>query len=306
MASRQGPMTRRYLCKDVFQNTFNSFSLTDNPFGFKSSDVLEVVQRRAITSRDRRRRAGVADQSRTAREELTPTSLPPDRALTVALRLLRRGTAGTLHGRLLERMMPAVAMASAICPFCQQHLTDGLVGPAGCCPFCGKALPVRPPFVVRGVNIRLVAKRQRVLLWLILALLVMQFVPFIALQSGPIGAVVGVLLPILSLVALVFVVIGVVMMLVALQRHVVVIVLYAILMIAPCINLLVLLIVNSSATRAMRAAGLRVGFMGVKDEDIVRLLSPNLCRQCAYDLTGNVSGRCPECGLLIPRAEAIS
>ena len=24
--------------------------------------------------------------------------------------------------------------------------------------------------------------------------------------------------------------------------------------------------------------------------------SPNLCRWCGYNLTGNVSGRCPECG----------
>jgi hypothetical protein len=27
--------------------------------------------------------------------------------------------------------------------------------------------------------------------------------------------------------------------------------------------------------------------------------SPPLCRKCGYNLTGNVSGRCPECGLII-------
>ena len=26
------------------------------------------------------------------------------------------------------------------------------------------------------------------------------------------------------------------------------------------------------------------------------LANPKLCRTCAYDLTGNVSGVCPECG----------
>ncbi len=31
---------------------------------------------------------------------------------------------------------------------------------------------------------------------------------------------------------------------------------------------------------------------------------PGHCRQCGYDLTGNVSGRCPECGLLIPTSLA--
>ncbi|MBN1511548.1 MAG: hypothetical protein JXB13_05995 [Phycisphaerae bacterium] len=28
---------------------------------------------------------------------------------------------------------------------------------------------------------------------------------------------------------------------------------------------------------------------------------PNRCRHCDYDLTGNVSGRCPECGTEIKR-----
>lgn len=29
---------------------------------------------------------------------------------------------------------------------------------------------------------------------------------------------------------------------------------------------------------------------------------PNLCWECDYDLTGNLSGRCPECGASIPIA----
>ncbi len=33
-------------------------------------------------------------------------------------------------------------------------------------------------------------------------------------------------------------------------------------------------------------------------KDIDRL-QPGKCRKCAYDLTGNTSGRCPECGTAI-------
>ncbi len=32
-----------------------------------------------------------------------------------------------------------------------------------------------------------------------------------------------------------------------------------------------------------------------------RRIPPGHCQHCGYDLTGNVSGRCPECGTLIER-----
>ena len=33
-------------------------------------------------------------------------------------------------------------------------------------------------------------------------------------------------------------------------------------------------------------------------------LGPNHCLECGYDLTGNVSGRCPECGRVFKRIDA--
>ncbi|MEW6252552.1 MAG: hypothetical protein AB1716_18090 [Planctomycetota bacterium] len=61
-------------------------------------------------------------------------------------------------------------------------------------------------------------------------------------------------------------------------------------------NLLVLLVISQQTTGALRAAGLRVGFMGVKDEDLLRVLDVWRCHGCGYSLVGNVSGVCPECG----------
>jgi hypothetical protein len=92
----------------------------------------------------------------------------------------------------------------------------------------------------------------------------------------------------------------------ALRMTKVAIVVCAFLLLTYYAGLPLMLGINMMASVALRGAGLKVGFLGVKDEDVVRLLSPNLCRQCAYDLTGNVSGRCPECGAAISRAGGIS
>ncbi len=37
-------------------------------------------------------------------------------------------------------------------------------------------------------------------------------------------------------------------------------------------------------------------WMALGERQARRRMRPGLCRACGYDLTGNVSGRCPECG----------
>ena len=99
-----------------------------------------------------------------------------------------------------------------------------------------------------------------------------------------------------QLVAYVLMIIGVVLLLTAQGNHPVIVVACGILMVAPCANLLLLVLVNMSVTRTLRRAGLHVGLMGVKKEEVERIVSPELCSGCGYNLTGNVSGYCPECG----------
>jgi hypothetical protein len=48
-------------------------------------------------------------------------------------------------------------------------------------------------------------------------------------------------------------------------------ILYALLMIIPCINLIVLLVVVSRATNALRQGGIKVGFFGASKETIEQL-----------------------------------
>jgi len=47
----------------------------------------------------------------------------------------------------------------------------------------------------------------------------------------------------------------------------------------------------------LKSAKLKVGFFGVSDDEVVRKLSVNRCRQCGYILApGTRPTRCPECG----------
>jgi hypothetical protein len=135
------------------------------------------------------------------------------------------------------------------------------------------------------------------LLWFILALLLFQLSIFTdALGLPPAFALVVALL---YWALLISVLVSVLRLLAALGVHVIWRIFCGVLLIAPCINLLLLLVINGRATRALKDAGLRVGLMGVRDDELLRKLSVHLCRQCGYDLTGNVTGVCPECGTAI-------
>ena len=166
------------------------------------------------------------------------------------------------------------------------------------CPSCGHdlaSLPPREGWVFGKMDLRKAARHQRRLLWLILASIVLQLA---MMFFDPLTATLGrtSLCALAVLVLSVAAIVCVTNMLAALGTDILVRVLLIVLLFAPCINLVVLLIANRIAIRMLRGAGLRVGLMGVRDEQVVRHLGTYRCRQCGYNLIGNVSGRCPECG----------
>jgi len=146
----------------------------------------------------------------------------------------------------------------------------------------------------RTPNLRTLARRQRWMIWLVAASILSYFFVFLPWWQWPPVVVIG--FAVARLVVYVLMIIGVVLLLVSQGNHPLLIVFCGIVMIAPCGNLLLLVLVNMSVTRTLRRAGLRVGFWGVKSEDVERILDPTLCRGCSYNLTGNISGICPECG----------
>jgi hypothetical protein len=184
-------------------------------------------------------------------------------------------------------------VAHSTCPACGQPISteQGV----DCCSACGFNLTwaTLPGWVVQGVDLRTVARRQRLLLWFVLVALAMNFSPLI--MAG-VPTIIASFISLFIIAVYVLIMIGTMHMLTALRTHIALRILLLVLMFAPCLNILILLIANQMATSALRRAGLKVGLMGVSDEQVKRVLSGYRCRKCGYSLIGNTSGICPECG----------
>lgn len=182
---------------------------------------------------------------------------------------------------------------------------------SGYCRHCGHDFVRRASRVGwrGGIDLRAVAKYQRRLLTLILALLgttaLVIAVPLVApLGSGAAsrgGQTIVAMLPavvwIISLGGSIAALIVMTQLMVAMRFGMIMTGLHCVLALAPCLNILVLLSVSSQASQTLRAGGLKVGVLGVSDEQVVRMLSPNRCRSCGYILMETALGqRCPECG----------
>ena len=75
---------------------------------------------------------------------------------------------------------------------------------------------------------------------------------------------------------------------------------YVVLLFIPLVSFVVLLVISGQATSVLRAAGARVGLMGVPKDDYNRL-RPGHCRGCGYDRSGlELLQACPECNR-VPR-----
>ncbi len=154
----------------------------------------------------------------------------------------------------------------------------------------------------RQPDIRKLAQRQRWLIWLVLISMLTQFSPL--LPWGQFHFALLVVAGALQILCYVSMVVGVILLLTARDTHPIWIILNALLMIAPCANMLTLILVNSMVTRTLKKSGLRVGLMGVDPDEVERILNPDLCKTCGYNLTGNQSGTCPECGTEVDRASS--
>ncbi len=64
----------------------------------------------------------------------------------------------------------------------------------------------------------------------------------------------------------------------------------------PFLHWVVAILIWVALNREWRSLGVRVGWWGPHAADVDRLRAGELCFGCGYDLRGNVTGVCPECG----------
>lgn len=187
-------------------------------------------------------------------------------------------------------------MANFACPSCRQISRDVEIDSP--CLFCGQPLnQVRhdPVYLPDGIDVRAAARYQRWLLRMAPVVLGIQLLWLLA--PGPPGLRNAI---ILILVASSLAAVAVVtLLMVTLRSSELAIVGHAALAWVPFLNLAIIMGATARASAALEKAGVRVAWLGVSDRAVRHLLEAHLCNECGYNLTGNTSGRCSECGTKI-------
>jgi predicted Zn-ribbon and HTH transcriptional regulator len=181
------------------------------------------------------------------------------------------------------------------------------------CPRCGSWLqradlpPASPPYDAgpalrsghyrgKSINLRRLARHQRWAIWVIPLQVLILCVMLVPTRLG-VGQGMYVAVSMVHLLIWALTIAAVVLLEVDLRTNPAMVVLAGIFAAAPCVNLVILLIVNRHATKALQQAGIKVGLFGASREAVEKASDPCACPGCGYNLTGNVSGFCPECGL---------
>lgn len=190
-------------------------------------------------------------------------------------------------------------MKTIECPFCETRLKGRMIE-RGRCGMCDARLPPsRIREALGGIDPVAVARWQKATLWAVLAGLIFNF--FTCVGAGFIGATPrDAWLAFMPALAFLLIAAALIYFAVRLSRSmgtsIAVLVFEALFILIPWVNLLILLIEVRRATRILDQFGVKTGLMGAALDEVRRKSGDVSCDQCGYDLTGNVSGRCPECG----------
>lgn len=157
----------------------------------------------------------------------------------------------------------------------------------------------------RRINLVKLAEAQQHLLWCVLARILMEIVGFLTmnLAASALGTTGMVGLGTYMLVSFAVAIVSIVLiarMAIVYGVHPALGVLGGLAIVLPCIGLILLLLLNQRVTSTLKAAGCKVGLMGVSKDEMHKLRM-GVCSGCGYDLRGLTQATCPECGRALAR-----
>jgi DNA-directed RNA polymerase subunit RPC12/RpoP len=189
-------------------------------------------------------------------------------------------------------------MARARCASCGARL-DGIDDPTAACPRCGGAIThakTDAEYVLEQYDVRAVAQGQRQLIKYASYLVCIMIVAIFVVQVLGIGERGHAMLVVWC--AVIIPAVGAVRLLQIADEPRLRQVLTAVLMLIPVVNFFVLLSVNGLATSILTRAGLHVGYEGVSEKEVDRLLGGQHCAHCGAELDEGDAAVCPDCGKL--------
>ena len=162
---------------------------------------------------------------------------------------------------------------------------------------------------VNGKRIYLVkvANAQRVLIYLVLGMILVNCGGPLAMQSfsggAPLGLAPFAVLGVVQLAIALCAIVQTVRMSIAAGSNPIIAGVCGAFMIVPLLGLILLLLANIRASALLRANGVRVGLLGVPPAEMQKLVI-GACPSCGYDIRGLLSPQCPECGTVLPDRDA--
>jgi len=174
---------------------------------------------------------------------------------------------------------------------------------AAFCSRCGQIVNRQSQAVYPG-NLRVIADRQRGLLRVFFAYVVLQIAVFFPLAQFNFGLGMAVLC--LWVVVYILMLVCILSLARVLEYGWPSALLMTLVSLFPIVNLAIVLILIRLASLELRDAGVRVGFLGARRFDVESIINVNRCKACGYDLRGLTSRRCPECGVAFSAPGAVA
>lgn len=187
-------------------------------------------------------------------------------------------------------------MPSLKCPTCGETSQNVMITET--CVFCGGRLDIahfERVYTPGGVDLRDVARYQRWLVRFFPVVFGAHLLRFLPLAPSFLTSHATLFLVFVVLVVL----ICEILLLHALNSSIEMVTIYALLTFIPFLNMVILFLANARAIETLKVAGIQVGVFGASDTAARAAMEANLCKKCGYNLTGNTSGVCPECGTTI-------